>query len=97
MGSCSACIAKSQKNHHKSTVNLESGQIVLVNEEVKQNEHKILVNEVVKQPEHIQLVSEEVKETGLKRTYTIGPPIPQVPDHPMAAYTFPRSKTANFK
>lgn len=84
MGSCSACIAKSHKNHHKSTVNLESGQVVLVNEEVKQ-------------PEHMVLVNEEVKEPGLKRTYTIGPPIPQVPDHPMATYTFPRSKTANFK
>ncbi|OMJ76853.1 hypothetical protein SteCoe_23700 [Stentor coeruleus] len=82
MGSCSGCIAKSHKNHHKSTVSLEHGQLVLVNEEIKESEH---------------FIDEEVKEPGLKRTYTIGPPIPQVPDHPMAAYTFPRSNTANFK
>ncbi|OMJ69903.1 hypothetical protein SteCoe_32249 [Stentor coeruleus] len=84
MGSCSACIAKSHKNQYKSTVNLESGQLILVNEEVKESGNLVLVNE-------------EVKELGLKRAYTIGPPIPNVPDHPMATYTFPRSNTANFK
>ncbi|OMJ70112.1 hypothetical protein SteCoe_31984 [Stentor coeruleus] len=48
----------------------------------------------------IQVVQadERVKdEPGLKRTYTVGPPIPHVPDHPLADYTFPRSNSANLK
>lgn len=33
----------------------------------------------------------------LNRSYTIGPPLLHIPDHPLASYTFPRSHSASIK
>lgn len=63
----------------------------------KIHKHQLKNTENLSPPQVVQADGEANYEPGLKRAYTIGPPIPHVPDHPLAAYTFPRSNSANLK